>query len=343
MSDFLFFSGFEGCIQDSDVSSLFTWVSTVLGTSYTRLGATSGFLGGKAARFSGYSTSLRQSAYKDFDSCNELYIGFHANLQNTRTGWPFLTISGSSNIEFYYWDNEIIRIQGTGITTQDVRVAILSNLYFHFEVYVNRIAGTLIMKINGITEITLLDLNIGTYNNRFRLWALGGSMRSHTHYDNLWVHKSKSLGQCISFFSKPIADGHYAPNSELFHTNDGSLEGWAKLQENDGDDNYIYSSVPDAKFTCKQEEIPMGYQPVAYAIQSIYKHNTGGGLLYVKDLMRYNSLQEDFLGELRAVPDTYSHSYLTRTNYDKAPDGTELTRGKINDMEIGSQLVELEE
>ena len=329
-SDLIFFTGFEGEIPGENATIFHN-----TGESYNGLYVGGGFLGKRGV--SGYRYHGRSTGWGEInlpENLAEIYVGFHTVMHEPDTRFFELHMNNNNTINFSY--TTVSKLVVTGFGSEFIYDAFVTqNVFFHIDIYCNAINGNIRIKINGIEVLNVNGVNVGGTFSKTHFRRNG--------FSNIWIHKTKSLGQAITFFSKPTADGHYAPNAGLFQTNDGSPEGWAKLQENDGDDNYIYSSVPDAKFTCKQELLPIGYHPVAFCIQSIYKNVTGGGLLYVRDLLRYNSLQEDFLGEIRAVPSIYTHSTLFRTNYDKAPDGTELTRDKINDMEIGSQLIELEE
>ena len=337
-SDLIMFTGFEGCTSNTDVASFFHAQD---GPAHRgiRLENNGGYLGSKGMylRFDVWLGRTEATRYFPAN-LRSVHMGFHVKVSSA--DYSFLRVvnaAGDVILSLTSRASEVMSVTSSTFTNVDINnVPIAIGVYFHIEFHINVDTGTLVLKINGIEYFNESGLNLGSTDlNRFIL--------RYFYFDNIWIHKTKSLGQAIAFFSKPTADGHYAPNAGFFQTNDGSPDGWAKLQENDGDNNYIYSQIPDAKFTCKQELLPIGYQPVAYCIQSIYKNISGGGLLYVSDLLRYNSLQEDFLGEIRAVPSVYRHSTQFRTNYDLAPDGTELTRDKINDMEIGSQIVELEE
>ena len=348
-SDLIFFTGFEGCTSSVELMQSFSACYNVQLDS-PGLRISDGFLGGKCMR-QGAANSRAVIALPI--NLRQVHFGFHIYQDEISTSsFTSIYFQDGASLQLSFRDYEKIRLNffnsnNISIFIIDVDALIVQHMWFHVEGFINVDTQSIIIKINGITvinESTISALSSTNLNN-FNFHSISGHLtrRRYVYIDNIWIHKSKSLGQAVSFFSKPIADGHYVPNSGFFHTNDGSSEGWAKLQAMDGDTNYIYSSVANAKFTCKQEEIPIGYNPVAYSIQSVYRHNTGGNLLYVRDLKRYNALGIDFSGEIRAVPDTYTHSHLYRTNYDEAPDGTELTRDKINDMEIGSKLVELEE
>ena len=336
-SDLIMFTGFEGCVSGPQAASFFHAQDGPV-SSAIRLETTGGYLGSKGIYLGIHIWLGHTEATRYFPAnLRSVHMGFHVKV--SLADYSFLRVvnaAGDAILHLIPRASEVMEIQSNLFANVSINVPFAINVYFHVEFHIDIDSGTLKLKINGIEYFNESGLNLGSANlSRFVL--------RYFWFDNIWIHKTRSLGQAIAFFSKPTADGYYAPNAGLFQTNDGSPDGWAKLQASDGDDNYIYSSVPNAKFTCKQELLPLGYQPVAYCIQSIYRNTSGGGLLYVRDLLRYNSLQEDFLGELRAVPTVYRHSEQFRTNYDNAPDGTELNRDKINDMEIGSQLVELEE
>ena len=338
MSDLIMFTGFEGCVSSTDAASFFHGESGPA-ASGLRLESNQGYLGSKGInlRLEEYLGSTTLTRYFPYN-LRSVYMGFHVRL--TRFNHSYFHVANTSGSVLFHI---VPRADGILEITSSLfenfyiyNLPIMVGLYFHTELYIDIDTGTFALKINGIECVNKSGLNLGSTN-------LDYFIIRYFYFDNIWIHKTKSLGQAISFFSKPTADGYYAPNSGLFETNDGSPDGWAKLQANDGNSNYIYSDIANAKFTCKHELLPIGYQPVAFCIQSIYKNVTGGGLLYIRDLLRYNSFAEDFSGEIRAVPSAYKHAEHFRTNYDKAPDGSELTRDKINDMEIGSKLVELEE
>ena len=339
-SDLIFFTGFEGCTNTTDIRGLSTEFSTSFGPNIR----TDGFLGSKCMRiYRSYTENIPLSPLTN-TLPDVLYFGFHM-IQNRYGNNNRLCHIQASGVTVQFMINETrgllyYDINNSRQTTVNIH-SVENNTWFHADGYLNRLTGEVKMKINGITFIDDSDRNLG--NNSFHTFGFRGNgsvyYGDRTSLDNIWIHKSKSLGQARAKITYPEMNGYYNKSNQNIHTNDRSEEIHQKLQGRDGDNHYLYTSFPDTKFTVKHEEIPLNFNSVAYTIQSMCKRNTGGDLLHMKHLNRFNNVDYEN-SESVEIPLNYAHSYLYRSNYDLAPDGTELTTEKINSIEYGASIVE---
>ena len=339
MSDLLFFTGFEGCTSPTDIRGLSTGFNTTFGPNLS-----TGFLGSKGMRIWRNNTENIPLSPLTDTLPDTLYFGFHSLTDRYGlTGNVCHVLASGLDIRFIMNTTRgFLYYNVNGATQTFVNVhSVDNNLWYHAEGYLNRLTGEVKFKINGITFINDTGKNLGS--NPFSTLGFRGNGSRYwgdrTWLDNIWIHKTKSLGQAIANVTYPEINGYYNKSNQNIHTNDRSEEIYAKLQGRDGDNNYLYTSFPNTKFTVKHEEIPLTFNSVAYVIQSMCKRNTGGNLLHMKHLNRFNSV--DYAdSESVQIPLNYAHSYLYRSNYDKAPDDSELTTEKINNTEIGSHIVE---
>ena len=339
-SDLIFFTGFEGCVNDDDITGL----STGFTGGHWRARLSTGFLGSKGMLIKrAYTENIPFSPLTN-TLPDTLYFGFHM-YQNRYGNTNRLCHILASGLTVQFMINETrgllyYDVNGARQTTVNIH-SVENNTWFHAEGYLNRLTGEVKMKINGITFINDTGKNLGS--NPFDTLGFRGNgsvyWGDRTRLDNIWIHKSKSLGQAIANVTYPEINGYYNKSNQNIHTNDRSEEIYAKLQERDGDNNYLYTSFPNTKFTVTHEEIPLTYESVAYTIQSMCRRVTGGDLFHMKHLNRFNNVDyED--SESVQIPLNYAHSYLYRSNYDKAPDDSELTTEKINSIEYGASIVE---
>ena len=326
-SNLLFFTGFEGCTSTTDLRQLFHHLEGYAGGSYTvRYSATEGYWGSKAMLCQDVSDAFASIYYKNL---YQVYVGGHIKIR-TYSSTIDVYIRTGGNIQVNLVQDELMRVYVSG-QVFDISVPVIFGVYYHYEAFVDTVTGTLIIKINGVEEFN----QSGFAMNSSEIYRIRWGRQI---YDNLWVHKTKSLGMAICNYSVPVADGYYNAFSGEFTAHNDSETFYDKLASNDGDTTYIHSSVPDAKFSCEYAEIPQGFQAVGWAMQTKLKNTTGGGLLYNKDLLRYENV--DYIQKAVPVPDVYSNRIPYRTHYSTAPDGTELTRDKLNVIEFGSTLVE---
>jgi hypothetical protein len=155
------------------------------------------------------------------------------------------------------------------------------------------------------------------------------------------MHRSRSLGQAIASVTLPFEDGHYNALSGEFTAHDFNDQNevlFSSIQSNNSDTAYIFSSQVNAKYTSKHF-VSENYNVQACAVQRVLKHlSTAQNILSRKNLVRYDGI--DYSGELIAFPTSYNHALINRNYHDTAPDDTELTREKLNEMEFGIQLEE---
>ena len=333
MSDLLFFTGFEGCTGDTDLRQLFqqigggaTWRPT--------LNTTGGYLGSKGMQCHSTYNSWAQHFIPSTES--ELYVGGHFWLTGTSSPTFYaLYINGATNIQFFYPGFHTLRITCSGFS-EDFVVHFPPQVYFHIEAYINSSTGTLKIKLDGIEILNQSGLNLGT--------GCYGALYQWHRYDNLWMHRSRSLGQAISYLALPYEEGHYAQQAYNYYPhnyNDQNELLVPSIQTNNSDTAYIFASHIDAKYTVKHF-VEDTHTVKAFAIQRINKHlSTSVNKLSRKDLVRFNSI--DYSGEAIVIPTSYyNHSLVNRSYGDLASDDTELTREKFNATEFGIKLVEQE-
>jgi hypothetical protein len=317
-----FFTGFEGCTSTGDVQAFFDYS---LDVNYY---STGGFENSKALRT--YSTGSFQ---KIVSTAKTKAVGFHCKATEANNAYTLMGFMLADGGEI------TIRNATTGCTVlyNSTIVASCSEYFstnmhhFECEVFSNATAGYAIVKKDNVEIINATGLNTGGSDiiKIERRWST-----AYQYMDNLYIADSLQ-GELYSFLMVPRED-----TSVQFTPSEGTTN-YTLLETNDGDSTYVESSTVGDKDLYRFTTLPEGLIPVG-AMVVTNARKSGAGPKYIQtiskqDLVEYND--SDPIPLSLDYP-TGSDNRPVITMHATAPDGTEWTRTKLNEMQFGFKVAE---
>jgi hypothetical protein len=253
-----FFTGFQGCGQDSDIQAFFnnTYSSTV-----PRYSSTNGWDNGKCIRSGSGNCTFR----RDVPPGKTKAAGLHVKGLTPRTYsstllyncilrfvGPGITLYNvSTGLEVYRTSTKIAELPGT----------ILSGDLQHLEVkcFSHASAGTFEIKLNGILLAGWSGLNTGGSDITGVLF--GCTQSGDVFYDNIYI-ATDWVGELKSALLLPAAD-----HAVAFTPSAGS-DNYAMVNQaaQDGDTTYVYSDNPGGEDLYEFSDLPPGLIPLAATV-----------------------------------------------------------------------------
>ncbi len=352
MSDLIFFTGLEGCVSTADVGHLFAFTHFKWhGGLYDNMG----YMGSKAVGLIHFWDG----------AADRNWIGQTVSNLNTKTiamGGHFLQTvppqQGHANFGSF---RNIFRIHSTNSATITVCttnteivirvggsiIEVIStwfrpiNIYQHASILIDKTIGKIQIVLNQDEIFNKSGLSIASDDFFSQVYwdTISNVPYQHgvvVYWDNMWIHKNKILGEVRSFYSLPTEDGFWDKDSGGFQPSSGAY--LHPMLQTKSDANYVTSDTLGHKFTCKQTEIPEGFTPLGFTLQNVTRTMEAGGKIGIKNLVRTDD--QDYSGRRFFVPDRYTNSVAFRETFDVMPNGSEITREKLNDLEFGIELVE---
>ena len=329
-----YFTGFEGCGSNEDVTVLLSGRSHIAGTWYD---ATNGYGGGKCLRVSnsGYSFNI-----SNFTANTTKIVGFHVKGLGThgynafginRHLLRFTIGTGSNYIRVFNTAENGIEVYrdatllcsstnniGTGLTHCEMKLVSHST------------AGEVHIKVNG--ESVISETNLNTHNDNITDIYFGSCNTSNVYYDNIFIADDWQ-GELISYLRKPESDA-----SVQFTPNSGS-DNYSRVNQSapDGDTTYVSSNTLGHTDIYGVEDMPTGVTVKAVAVGVVARKDDAGDraleLIAKKGTDEVVS-DEIFLGtDYPAV-----EGGAQRIVFNKAPNNTDWSVAKFNDTDFGFKV-----
>jgi hypothetical protein len=252
-----FFTGFQGCGQDSDIQAFFddTYSSTA-----PRYSSTNGWDNGKCIRSGNGSCTFRRNVPPGKTKVAGLHIrglgtrSYSSFLYNCvlRFVGPGITLYNvSTGLEVYRGSTKIAEAPGV-VLSGDLQ-------HLEFKCFSHASAGTFEIKVNGILLAGWSGLNTGGSDITGVLF--GCTQLLTVYYDNLFI-ATDWVGEVKSALLLPAAD-----HAVAFTPSAGS-DNYAMVNENaqDGDATYVYSDTPDTEDLYEFANLPAGLIPLAATV-----------------------------------------------------------------------------
>ena len=347
MSDLIFFTGFEGCTSTADVENLIPIGRFIHGGLHNSMG----YMGSKGTGLSFYVGVVRNYMGIPLSglTTKSIAMGGHFDvrfpLSTSHNFGEFTNIfrihsSDSPTITICTTNTEIVLRLGGAIFEVIPTWYRPHLMYQHASVLIDKSIGKIQIVLNQEEIYNKSGLDIPSHDFFSTIyWDLPtviSGWDAVVYWDNIWAHTNKILGEVRSFYSLPVEDGYWNKDNGGFQPSSGSYL-HPMLQTNSAT-NFVTSSEAGHKFTCKQSPIPEGFTPLGFTLQQLTRTMEAGGKLGLKNLVRFDD--NDYTGRRFFAPDKYLHNIAFRESFDVMPDGSMITREKLNDLEFGIELVE---